>query len=254
MTDINTIIHIAELAAKSATSKALEFYHDSGIVSNIDKDIKTKADDKMNEVIYSYLLSTGVPIISEESEIVEKILPSKCWIIDPLDGTYNFTRGYPFFSVSIALWEDFRPVVAVINDISNSISYSASKGNGAKSNEIPMKVSQTSSINNAILTTGFPSGGNYATENLLDFVSSVQKFKKIRAIGSASIMLCHVAQGICDVYYENDIYLWDIAAGILLVEEAGGKVYLKKKANSWKYEVLASNQLIFKEAFDALIK
>ena len=67
-------------------------------------------------------------------------------------------------------------------------------------------------------------------------------------------MLCHVAQGICDVYYENDIYLWDVAAGLLLVEEAGGKIYLRRKGNTWKYEVLASNSAVFEQASKLLIK
>jgi myo-inositol-1(or 4)-monophosphatase len=248
------MLHIAELAAQAAVDVLADFFQDSGIVSNKDKDIKTLADEKMNEVIYSHLIPTGIPIISEESDNLGYLIPEKCWIIDPLDGTFNFTRGYPFYSVSIALWNEGIPAVAVIEDISNSISYSASQGNGSKMNMIPMQVSQTESLSNAILTTGFPSGGDYGTENLLSFVSKVQKFKKVRAIGSASLMLCHVAQGICDVYYENDIYLWDIAAGILLVEEAGGKIYLRRKGNSWKFEVLASNKLIFKEALNLLVK
>lgn len=248
------MLHIAEHAAQAAVNVVSDFFQDSGIVSNNDKDIKTLADEKMNEVIYSHLIPTGIPIISEESNNLGYLIPEKCWIIDPLDGTFNFTRGYPFFSVSIALWKDGSPSVAVIEDISNSISYSASKGYGSKMNKKPMQVSQTTSLSQAILTTGFPSGGDYGTENLLGFVSSVQKFKKVRAIGSASLMLCHVAQGICDVYYENDIYLWDVAAGILLVEEAGGKIYLRRKGNSWKFEVLASNQLIFKEASELLVR
>ena len=115
-------------------------------------------------------------------------------------------------------------------------------------------VSKTNNLMDAVLTTGFPSGGNYSTEYLLKFVSSVQEFKKVRSIGSASLMLCHVAIGICDAYYENDIYLWDIAAGVLLVKEAGGKIYMKRKGNTWKYEVLASNKLIFEEACKLLVK
>lgn len=248
------IINLAEEAADSAAKTALEFYQNSGIISNTEKDIKTLADEKMNEVIFSYLTPTEIPIISEESNNFEVKISDKCWIIDPLDGTFNFTRGYPFFSVSIALWEENNPKIAVIKDISSSVTYCANAGEGSTMNGHFIKVSNTTNVNNAILTTGFPSGGDYSSENLMNFVSNVQKFKKVRAVGSASLMLCHVAQGICDVYYENDIYLWDIAAGVLLVKEAGGKIYMKRKGNTWKYEVLASNELIFEEACKLLVK
>jgi len=248
------MLNIAEIAAQAAVNVAFEFNQDAGIVSSRDKDIKTLADEKMNDVIYTHLLPTGIPIISEESNRNGALIPFKCWIIDPLDGTFNFTRAYPFYGVSISLWENDKPVIGVVKDISNSIGYSVEKGCGAKMNGKPIHVSTIELLKNAVLTTGFPSGGDYSTDYLLSFVTSVQKFKKIRAIGSAALMLCHVAQGICDVYYENDIYLWDVAAGLLLVEEAGGKIYLRRKGNTWKYEVLASNALVFEQASELLIK
>jgi myo-inositol-1(or 4)-monophosphatase len=248
------MLNIAEIAAQAAAEVATDFIQDAGIVSSREKDIKTLADEKMNEVILSHLLPTGIPIISEESDSNGASIPSQCWIIDPLDGTFNFTRAYPFYGVSVSLWENDGPVIGVVKDISNSISYSAEKSNGAQMNGKPIHVSSTNKLSNAVLTTGFPSGGDYSTDYLLAFVSSIQKFKKVRAIGSAALMLCHVAQGICDVYYENDIYLWDVAAGLLLVKEAGGKIYLRRKGNTWKYEVLASNAEIFEEASALLIK
>lgn len=247
------MLDFAQLATKSASKVSHEFLKDSGVVLNEKKDIKTMADEKMNDIIISILNDSFIPIISEESNNAMLTLPKKCWIIDPLDGTFNFTRGYPFYGVSIALLEKSKTVLSVVEDISSSKTYYALKGEGAKMNNENIKVSLTSCISDAILTTGFPSGGNYTTENLLSFINSVQKFKKIRAIGSASIMLCHVAQGICDVYYENDIYLWDIAAGILIVEEAGGRIYMKQNGNSLKYEVLACNKLIFDQAFELLV-
>ena len=90
-------------------------------------------------------------------------------------------------------------------------------------------------------------------QNLFSFIENVQKFKKIRAIGSASLMLAYVAEGVFDVYYEKDIYIWDVASGLSLVKEAGGMIFFKK-TNEFKYEVLASNKLIFDEAKHLLIK
>ena len=247
------MLKIAIEASEMAYNIANEFISDAEIVSNIDKDVKTLADEKMNEVICKQLSSTGIPVISEEFENSFYSIPDKCWIVDPLDGTFNFTRGYPFYSVSIALWMSGKPVLALIRDLASKNIYSSIIDEGANLNFNHINISKTSKLNNAVLTTGFPSGGNYSTEYLLRFVSSVQEFKKVRSIGSASLMLCHVAIGICDAYYENDIYLWDIAAGILMVEEAGGKVFLREKNNSFKYEVLATNKEIYEDAYKLLI-
>lgn len=247
------MLKIAIRASKMAYNIANEFVLDARILTNIDKDVKTLADEKINEVICQQLLSTKIPIISEEFDNSFSSIPDKCWIVDPLDGTFNFTRGYPFYSVSIALWISGKPVLAIIRDLSSKNIYSSIIDEGATLNLNHINVSKTNKLMDAVLTTGFPSGGNYNTEYLLKFVSSVQEFKKVRAIGSASLMLCHVAKGICDAYYENDIYLWDIAAGILMVEEAGGKVFLRKKNNSLKYEVLATNKEIYEDAYKLLI-
>ena len=103
------------------------------------------------------------------------------------------------------------------------------------------------------MATGFPSDANYDSENLLNLVNNIQNFKKIRAIGSASLMLAYVAEGVFDVYYEKDIFLWDVASGLSLVKEAGGMIYYKK-TTGFKYEVLASNKLLFNKAKELLIK
>jgi fructose-1,6-bisphosphatase/inositol monophosphatase family enzyme len=247
------MLKIAEKASEMASICAKDYVFDAGIISNTDKDVKTFADQKMNEIICQHLLSTQIPVISEEFDNLFSSIPDKCWIVDPLDGTFNFTRGYPFYSVSIALWISGKPVLAIIRDLSSKNIYSSIIDEGANLNFNHINVSKTRKLKDAVLTTGFPSGGNYSSEYLLRFVSSVQEFKKVRAIGCASLMLCHVAKGICDAYYENDIFLWDIAAGILMVEEAGGKVFLRKKYNSFKYEVLATNKEVYEDAYKLLI-
>lgn len=244
---------IAENASTKAFNTAIKFIDDAIILSNEDKDIKTLADEQINNVILNELIITKIPIISEEINNENINISDQCWIIDPLDGTLNFSRKFPFSSISIALWNNNLPQQGLVKNIFDGSLFTSSKNKGTKKNNNHVNVSNVSEINNAVLATGFPSGANYETDTLLSFIQNIQKFKKIRALGSASLMLAYVAEGVFDVYYEKDIYLWDIASGLSLVKEAGGEIFFKN-TNGFKYEVLASNKLIFNKAKDLLIK
>ena len=246
------LLKIAERAASEAQKIAFGYRSDAQVLSSIYKDIKTQADLEMNECIIQVLKSTNIPIISEEMENTFDIIPARCWIIDPLDGTYNFSRRFPCSGISISLWENNEPVLGVIKDIFTNSTFSCRSNNGSFQDGVVIKVSEVSEVKDSILATGFPSGASYLTNDLAAFVKNVQSFKKVRAIGAASLMLSYVSAGIFDAYYENDIYLWDIAAGLALVKEAGGKIYYRQKSGM-KYEVLASNRSIFDEAKSLLI-
>jgi myo-inositol-1(or 4)-monophosphatase len=175
-------------------------------------------------------------------------------VIDPLDGTYNFTRKFPFSGISIALLENTTPIIGVVVDIFGRHTFTSAMGIGTIKNGSKITVSKTDRLGNATLTTGFPSGASYEMDHLLNFVKSVQEFKKVRALGAASLMLGLVSEGIFDVYYEKDIYLWDVSAGLSLVKEAGGQYFLRKTIGSFQYEVLASNANVFEEAKALLIR
>ena len=140
------------------------------------------------------------------------------------------------------------PVIGVVGDIYNRVIYSSMSEKGTFKNSEKMYVSEIDEIEKATLATGFPSASNYNTDYLLNFVNQIQSFKKIRAIGSASLMLTNVADGVFDAYFEKDIYLWDVAAGLALVLGSGGKVYFKRREGTFKYEVLATNSFIHLEA------
>lgn len=247
------LLAIAENAASEALVIGSQFRHDAHVLSSIYKDIKTEADIRMNECIIACLDATGIPVISEESDNDFKVIPDRCWVIDPLDGTYNFSRGYPTAGISISLWENNKPVIGVVADIYSGTIYSSSSA-GAWLNGKVIQVSNIADIKDAVLATGFPSGASYETSELMKFVSSVQTFKKVRAIGSASLMLSYVAAGVFDVYYEKDIYLWDVAAGLSLVKEAGGRIFYRARPESMKYEVLACNALLFKQVAATLVE
>lgn len=248
--NINHLFEIALKAAIEAKKVAKKFILSPQVISSDFKDIKTLVDYEMNEIITSHLISTHIPILSEEGE--KKCNKNLFWIVDPLDGTFNFTRGFGCYSVSISLWENDFPIVGIVYDIFNNKIYTSKKSFGARLGHSKLNVSTTQRIQDAILATGFPSGANYQTDVLLSVVTKIQLFKKIRAIGSASIMLSYVASGVFDVYYEKNIYLWDVAAGLALVEEAGGKFFIKYSGKDFKYEVLASNNILFEECKNIL--
>ena len=244
---------IAVNTSNKAYLIALKFISDAVVLSSKNKDIKTLADEEINQCILNELKSTGIPLISEEINNQNTDIYKQCWIIDPLDGTLNFSRQFPCSSISIALWDNALPTLGLVKNIFDDSLYTSYINKGTKKNNHYVNVSQISDISNAVLATGFPSGANYESENLISFVKNVQKFKKIRAIGSASLMLAYVAEGVFDVYYEKDIFLWDVASGLSLVKEAGGMIFFKK-TDGFKYEVLASNKLIFSKAKELLIK
>lgn len=244
---------IAKNTCKKAYIIAKRFISNAVVLSNENKDIKTLADEEINKCIINELKSTDIPIISEEINNQNINIHNQCWIIDPLDGTLNYSRQFPCSSISIALWDNSMPVLGLVKNIFDDSLYTSFINKGTKKNNHYVKVSQVSEISNAVLATGFPSGAQYEFENLISFVKNVQKFKKIRAIGSASLMLAYVAEGVFDVYYEKDIFLWDVASGLSLVKEAGGMIFYKKTIG-FKYEVLASNKLIFNKAKELLIK
>lgn len=239
------LLKTAILAANKASEISAHFLQDAGIVSLEGKDIKTIADTEMNKVIIQILTETGIPILSEEIKFPESVLPELLWVIDPLDGTLNFSRKFPVASVSIGLLQNQKPVIGVIKDIFSDNLFYAADGMGAWLNQEQIKVSSVTKINEAVLTTGFPSGSKLVSSEILELLNSILDFKKIRMIGAASLMLSYVAQGVFDVYYENDIYLWDVAAGLCIVKEAGGVYYLNKNEGYHKYRVLASNTGIF---------
>lgn len=232
--------------AKDTARQAGELLHlgtDMGVLSNYGKDIKTQLDSELESEIISRLSPSGYNILAEESGDRDKKSPFT-WVIDPIDGTFNFSRQIPHYSVSIALLKGFEPLLGVIYDVANNDLYSGIVGKGAWVNNLPMQVSDTDSKDKAVLFTGFPSYSDFSRENLESFIRKIQEFKKIRHIGSASLSLAYVASGKADAYYENGIMLWDVAAGLALVEAAGGKTKYAPLANpkkKYQYEVSASN-------------
>ena len=188
------------------------------------KEVKLAADHAMNEIILGDLKETGIAILSEESGTIEgSSHPELEWVVDPLDGSVNFLRGIDYCAISIALCENEKPIIGLIYDLTHDCLAMGIVGQGASIEGEPIQVANTSDIGKAILATGFPARMSYESDALHSFVSNVQRFQKIRMLGSAAQMLLQVAIGSVDAYYEDNIMRWDVAGGLALIEAAGGK-------------------------------
>jgi len=175
------------------------------------------------------------------------------WFVDPLDGTTNFAHGYPVFCVSIALVrQDDRLEVGVLYDPTRDELFSAGRGSGAALNGKPMHVSKTTRLAESILGTGFPSHKRHKNPNIHFYQQLTLRSHGVRRAGSAALDLANVAAGRYDGFWEFNLNPWDTAAGVLIVQEAGGTVTRFDGApfRLDSREVLASNSLIHEELLE----
>jgi myo-inositol-1(or 4)-monophosphatase len=147
-----------------------------------------------------------------------------CWYIDPLDGTANYAHGIPIYCVSIAYMKNQEIQLAVVLDPTRPECFSAESGKGAWLNGKPIQVSQTAELVDAILVTGFPYHTESWRNNLDNFDRFFYEAQSVRRFGSAALDLCYVAAGRADGYWQIESHAWDIAAGALIIQEAGGLV------------------------------
>lgn len=203
------------------------------------RDIKLIIDQDTEKLIRSNLQVTDIPILGEE--FGSHIADAKYWVIDPIDGTANYFRGLDECCVSIALMEDDEALIGVIYNFNNDQMYTALKDHGAFLNDTKISVSDIDSKNKASITTGFPA--SETIESSMDFLKDLKGWKKVRMFGSAALSCAYVASGKCDYYAEKGVFLWDFAAGICLVKEAGGNIAYSLIDND-RYEVIASNGLL----------
>lgn len=182
--------------------------------------------DRASEAAVRRLLQAEtphIPILGEEEGGAWEA--STRWVIDPLDGTTNFVHGFPWFAVSIALEVDGRSVVGVILEPIRRRVYSATRGGGARLDGVPIRVSEVQELGDALVATGFPYDRRERLHALAASVRAVlAEAQGLRRAGAASLDLALVAEGRLDAYFEVNLRPWDLAAGHLLVEEAGGRV------------------------------
>ncbi len=223
-------------------------------VNNLVTEVDTEAEDKIIGIIRASFPSHT--IISEE--VGELIKPSDYqWLIDPIDGTVNFAHGIPICCVSIGLMYNGDLILgAVFNPMMNELFF-AEKGKGATLNGVPISVSVKSDFRTACLVTGFPYKWPDSREHPIKvFERIVLEGLPVRRLGSAAIDLCWVACGRFDGFWEYNLSAWDVAAGYLIVQEAGGRItdFDGKRYNVFEKETLATNGLIHDQMLKVIQK
>ncbi|QDU62306.1 Inositol-1-monophosphatase [Planctomycetes bacterium Pan216] len=210
-------------------------------------DLVTQADRDAQEIIQE-TIGRRFPqdaFQAEENGLEERPSGNRRWIVDPIDGTTNFVHGFPFFCVSIGFEAEGELVAGVIYDPSRRECYSAAKGQGAVCNGMPLHVSATQNLSEALVAFGFPTDTSSKPDFMTRFGRAVPRIRSMRRLGSAAMALAYVAAGKLDAFWAENLKAWDAAAGVVLVREAGGLV---TKSDGATYDVdspllLASNGL-----------
>jgi len=245
-------LQVAIAAAKEAGRVQMEHFGHSHEVEYKGETNPVTIVDKLCDQTITRMILSSFPdhdLLTEESLFEMKGSPWK-WIIDPLDGTTNYFRGFPCFCVSIGLEVEGEVILGVVyNPILDEL-FHAEKGGGAFLNGNRISVSQEDRLDRSFLCTGFP----YDVRENVDFYVSffrefIAKSFALRRPGSAAIDLCYVAAGRFDGFWEFKLHAWDVAAGGLMVSEAGGKVtdFQERPLNIYSGKILASNGLIHGE-------
>ena len=212
-----------------------------------DVDLVTVADRESEALILERIRKQfpAHDVMGEEGTRIETGSEYK-WYVDPLDGTTNFAHGYPVFCVSLAVERRGQRVAGVIYDPTRDEMFTAELGSGARLNDQAIRVSATATLGECLVATGFPSHKRHKNPNIHFYHQITLRTHGVRRAGSAALDLCNVASGRFDGYWEFNLNPWDTAAGVLIVEEAGGKVtdFSGGAFQIASRETLASNGLV----------
>ncbi len=243
MSDLKALLHLADTAAAAAGEALLANRVQWGVIeAEHGREVKIGADKHAEEIVLSAIArESEYPIISEEAGWARAMQRGDRWVwaIDPLDGSVNYLRGYPHCGVSIALLDEGKPVLGVVDCFVTRERFSGAIGLGAWLNGAPMRVSEIANPAKGILQTGVPSRAS--DDSMRAFEQRLRTWQKVRMIGSAATALAYVAAGRAEAYRESGSMIWDVAAGCALVEAAGGKVRIEGTALDQPLEVAASN-------------
>ncbi len=210
------------------------------------KDTKLKADMESESLIKSIISeNSSFSILAEESGKSNDDLGDTFWVIDPLDGTANYNRNIPICCISIGLVKDMKPILGVIYDFNNDDMYVGDTySKKSVMNDQIIEVSNISNKEDGILITGLPHDSDYSEQSLNSMIDDMQKWQKIRMMGSAALAACYVASGKVEQYQEKGIYLWDVIAGAAIVESSGGTAEISNQRENFQVDVVFSNSNI----------
>ena len=244
---MKSYLDAAEKAARAAGKLLRDnFQQQQRVNAFAAHDIKLEIDVQAQELIGKLLLEEfpAHALYGEEGILGDQSSDHQ-WVVDPLDGTVNYFYGIPHFCVSIALRLHKEIVVGVIYDPIRSEMWTGQRGEVSKLNGTPIHVSDRAELADAVISIGLAKTGETINTNFPLLQQMIHRVRKCRVLGSAALDMAYVACGRLDAYIETGISLWDIAAGWLLVENAGGTVDLRPRENMKdKYSIVASNGLI----------
>jgi len=251
------LLETAENAARQAGRYIMESISNLGRVDEKSRANLVTSVDRGSEKIIIGEIRKQYPdhaILAEESG-GESVDSEFRWVIDPIDGTTNFVHGYPFFCVSIAVQKKDETVTGVVFDPFHNEMFSAIRNGGAFLNQIPISVSTICTLSESLLATGFPYQNGKSWRHSMDlFRNFYARTHGVRRDGAAALDLCYVAAGRFDGFWEYELNPWDVAAGILMVEEAGGKStdFRGKTSSIFDKQILASNEKIHGEMLEII--
>lgn len=241
----------ASIMEKSRMSyEHIEVKSKNSLVTEVDKNLERFFVDELGKLI------PEAGFIAEEGTSDKKGVDFN-WIIDPLDGTTNFIHGIPAFCSSIALMQGKEIVLGGIMEYNSREYFHAVKDGGAFLNGKQIKVSQTETIEDSLIATGFPYYDfQHMEEYLLLFQDLMRECRGIRRIGTAALDLAYVASGRFDAFFEYSLHPWDVAAGIVIIQEAGGTVSDFKGGPNQLFgkQMLASNHIIYDAMLDKTLR
>ena len=246
------------LITKACMKASRSLIRDFGEIENLQVsskgpgDFVTSADKRTEKILIDELLKAhpDYGIVTEETGIINKSNFKNRWIIDPIDGTMNFLNGVPQFAISVGYEEDNEIKCGVIfNPIMNEM-FCAEKGNGAYMNNSRIRVSNKKKIKDALIVTGGPKGASKIKEKIFsEYINVSNNVSNVRKFGSAALDIAYVACGRFDGYWQRELNYWDVAAGIIILKEAGGLVdfFEKEESSPLKRNILATNSSIHEE-------
>ena len=258
--------HARDVAVEAALQAAHLIRSHAGRLSETDVQEKGIHDlvttvDEASQALVTGILREAFPehaVLAEEGDdeaATAAATDGYRWIVDPIDGTTNFTHGVPPYAVSIALQREAEVVVGVVLEVAGGDLFTAIRGGGAYCNGAPVRVSRRATLGVGLLATGFPYRAfDHIDSYMAVFRRFMQEARGIRRFGSASIDLAYVACGRFDGFFETGLNAWDVAAGTLLVEEAGGRVtdYRDSPNPLFTKQILATNGLLHEAMLDIL--
>lgn len=253
---MHPMLNIATQAARQASRIILRFMDQMDKVEITEKsqnDFVTQVDKLSEEMIITHIKKAYPDhcILSEETGYQKGYNEEYCWVIDPLDGTRNFMHGLPQFSISIAVMKNNAAELGLIYDPIRQELFTATRGQGAYVNSRRMRISQTQKLSQALIGTGFPYQNK---DNTQKYISAFEKVFSncgdIRRAGSAALDLAYVAAGRLDGFWQmSGLQIWDMAAGSLMIKEAGGIVCDFKGGETYleNSKIVAGNPKILRE-------